>query len=593
MRLFNTNYKVNIMIYFMDLEVYKDYFLCSFMREDGKIKHIEKYDGKFLDVQTISNIIRRSDSTIVTFNGNHYDMPILALALDGATCAQIKALSDSIIVDQIKTWNLAQPSCDHIDLREIAPGVAGLKLYGARLNAQKLKDLPIDPSASISANDREELKTYCENDLRLTESLYNFLIPQIDLRRKLTEKYTVDMRSKSDAQIAEGIIRKYLKDKGVTARKRETEVKPFQYNVPDWVQFKSVEFSDMLQKVKDCTFEVNDKGSVVMPAELNKAVEYNGAKYKFGIGGLHSQEKKQVIKPNNDEVFGEFDVASMYPSIIIEQNLYPLHLGNKFLDVYSTIKDERLVAKRAKDKVKDSTYKIVLNGSYGKFGSRYSFLYSPELMIQTTITGQLSLLMLIEKMTLAGGKVYSANTDGVNVLFDKAIESDIFSVQLDWELTTGYELEFTKYKGTYSRDVNNYIAITEYGVKGKGAFAIGGLSKNPSNTICVEAVIHHLTTGDDIASYIEGNDDITKYITARTVNGGAVFRGEEVGKAIRFYHSTDGDTINYKKNGNKVPMSDGCKPLMDLPVSFPVDVDKEWYMSEAIKMLGLLGVTHA
>jgi hypothetical protein len=201
--------------------------------------------------------------------------------------------------------------------------------------------------------------------------------------------------------------------------------------------------------------------------------------------------------------------------------------------------------------------------------------------------------MLIEKMTLAGGAVYSANTDGVNVLFDKSIEADIFSVQFDWELTTGYELEFTEYKAVYSRDVNNYIAIKNDGVKGKGAFAIGGLMKNPSNNICIEAVIDYLVNDNDIVLFIENSDDITKFLTVKTVSGGAVFRGEEVGKAIRFYHSTDGDTINYKKNGNKVPTSDGCKPLMDLPVEFPCDVDKNWYINEAVKILNLIGVDYA
>lgn len=59
------------------------------------------------------------------------------------------------------------------------------------------------------------------------------------------------------------------------------------------------------------------------------------------------------------------------------------------------------------------TFKIVLNGTFGKLGSKYSFLYSPNLMIQVTITGQLALLMLIEALEAAGISVVSANTDGI------------------------------------------------------------------------------------------------------------------------------------------------------------------------------------
>ena len=575
------------MKYFLDLEVYTDYFLASFKREDGKIKHFEKFEGHPLNIISIKKLLKKG--TFITFNGNRFDMPVLALALNGGRNDQLKKLSDSII-DGAKTWDMEVPACNHIDIKEPSPGVmTSLKIYGGRLNAPKLQDLPIDPSSLITPQQREELKTYCVNDLDTTEMLYNEIIKQIELREKLTEKYGVDMRSKSDAQVAEAIIRQYLTECGVKVKKRQSEVKPFKYRVPDWVKFKSPEFKEMLQRVKDCTFSINAKGSVLMPKELNKAVEYSGAKYKFGIGGLHSQEKKQRIAPDNSQLFGEFDVASMYPSIIIEQELYPKHLTPKFLDVYSTIKNERLTAKRAGDSVKDKTYKIVLNGSYGKFGSKYSFLYSPELLIQTTITGQLSLLMLIEKMTLAGGRVVSANTDGVNVLYSKTDMPVIHNAAFDWELSTGYELEYTPYLATYNRDVNNYLAIKESGVKGKGACAIGGLMKNPCNNVCVEAVISHLCDGSDIETHIRNEQEETKFLTLRRVTGGAVFEGEEIGKAIRFYHSTTGTVITYKKNGNKVPKSDGCRPLMNLD-KFPGDLNYQWYIDEAHSILEDLGV---
>ena len=216
------------------------------------------------------------------------------------------------------------------------------------------------------------------NDLKTTALLYSNIEKQIELREMLSEKYGVDMRSKSDAQIAEAIVKQYLEAEGVTVTKRVEPVRPFKYRVPEWVEFKTPEFQAMLERVRNCTFQVSDKGSVVLPKELNKAVEYNGAKYKFGIGGLHSQEKTQVVKPDCDQLFGEFDVASMYPSIIIEQELYPRHLTAKFLKVYADIKATRLKAKYSGDEVTNKTYKIVLNGSYGKFGSKYSFLYSPE-----------------------------------------------------------------------------------------------------------------------------------------------------------------------------------------------------------------------
>ena len=582
-----------------DCEVYKNYLLIMFMDiQSEKIEYLQMHNGVMSG--TITDRIQLKDFmeniTSVGFNSSDYDNVICSAYMKRFNNERIKEVSDHIVTSGQRHWqtlrkfNLSNLTVDTIDIKEPAPGVmTSLKIYGGRANADKLQDLPIEPSAIITNEQADELRKYCVNDLKTTALLYSNIEKQIELREMLSEKYGVDMRSKSDAQIAEAIVKQYLEAEGVTVTKRVEPVRPFKYRVPEWVEFKTPEFQVMLERVRECTFQVSDKGSVVLPKELNKAVEYNGAKYKFGIGGLHSQEKAQVVIPKEDELLSEKDVASMYPSIIIEQELYPRHLTAKFLKVYADIKATRLKAKRSGDDVINKTYKIVLNGSYGKFGSKYSFLYSPELLIQTTITGQLSLLMLIEKVTLAGGKVVSANTDGVNVLRNKVDDWKVDQACFDWELTTGYELEDTPYLGTWNADVNNYLALKSKGIKGKGRYAVGGLMKNPTNVVCIEAIYAFLSEGKDIGEHIRAETDVTKFLTVRTVTGGAVFQGEDIGKAIRFYHSTNGDVITYKKNGNKVPQSDGCKPMMNLS-SLPQDIDYGWYIENTLTLLERLGV---
>ena len=51
--------------------------------------------------------------------------------------------------------------------------------------------------------------------------------------------------------------------------------------------------------------------------------------------------------------------------MIIEHKFYPPHLGKEFLEVYSNIKAERIEAKHNKNKVKDQTLKLALNGLSG------------------------------------------------------------------------------------------------------------------------------------------------------------------------------------------------------------------------------------
>jgi hypothetical protein len=132
----------------------------------------------------------------------------------------------------------------------------------------------------------------------------------------------------------------------------------------------------------------------------------------------------------------------------------------------------------------------------------------------------------------------------------------------------------------------------EGGIKGKGAYAEPNLMKNPTNEICIQAVKEYLADGVSIEGTVKNCDDITKFISVRSVTGGAVWRDQYLGKAVRFYYSLDGDQISYKKNGNKVPKSDGSKPLMDLPDSIPEDLNYQWYIDEAISLLNDLGVKY-
>lgn len=603
-----------------DCEVYQNYTLVMFKNPNGgKVVSFESFNDSGIDRRRLAAFMRRH--VFVGFNSINYDNLIVRAMIGGYTNAQVKKLSDSIIENGDPHWitqrkfDLPAIEFDNIDLMEPAPGVGvGLKLYGGRMFTKKLQDLPIEPSAIIQESDLELMRKYCINDLDLTAELLESISDRIALREDLSVTYGMDLRSKSDAQIAEAIIKQYLEKAGVRVGKRRTAVKPFKYRVPEWVSFSTPEMLAALQRVKDATFTVSDKNKPVMPKELNEVIKFDGAAYKFGIGGLHSQEKKQVVIPTDDQEFYEEDVGAMYPSIILEQELYPEHLGPTFLKVYKTIYDRRFKAKArigelktlikaddANDKIKaelsseitlDSAYKILLNGSYGKFGSVYSYLFSPELLIQTTITGQLSLLMLIERLTLAGMSIKSANTDGINILRSKDQWADAEAITLDWELSTGYQLEQTPYAATYSRDVNSYLAVTKDGrIKGKGHYACPSLMKNAQTPICIDAIRELITKGTPIEHTIRECDDPSRFCTIRTVNGGAIKDGELLGRIVRWYYAKgEQGAIHYKTNGNKVPKSDGAKPLMDLPEHVPVDLDYEWYIDETKIYLADLGV---
>lgn len=586
----------------LDTEVYKDYFLASFLQLDtGKIRHFEMYDSHPLDRKTIAGIMR--GYTTVSFNGNNFDLPIIVAALKGADCENVKRLADQIIKSNLPAWRIAReweiviPSTwDHIDLIEVAPGQSGLKIYGGRMNAPKLQDLPIEPDASIAPDQRELLRRYCENDLHTTAMLYNRLRAAIDLRTSMSDQYGMDLRSKSDAQIAETIIKSELSK--ITGKEYRAPKLPddygFRYRDPQIIEFKTEQLKQVYKRIRSERFTLGPNGSVLMPAWLREnKIEIGQAKYQMGIGGLHSCESQQYVTADADHVLADWDVASYYPNIILQQRLAPESLGIPFLRVYQGIVKRRLAAKKAGDKVTADTLKIAVNGSFGKLGSKYSALYAPDLLIQTTVTGQLALLMLIERLELDGIRVMSANTDGIVIHHHKDRQSDVDAIMWDWMLDTTYQLEKTEYRAVASRDVNNYVAVKLDGsYKGKGAFAPSGLQKNPDMPIIYRAVAEQIATGKHYAQTIREGRDICEFVSVRQVQGGAVWRGQFLGKAVRFYLSTsvpEDECIHYAKNSNRVPKSAGAIPLMDLPAGFPADIDYEAYNVAAEKLLCEVG----
>lgn len=593
----------------VDVEVYSNYFLAAFANiRTGGVTYVEMFEGAPLDTRKLHWLM--SNLTTLSFNGINYDLPMITLAVAGYGTEHIKFYSDKIIVegwrpyDVLKQARCKKPDYDHIDLIEVCPLRASLKIYGGRLHTKKMQDLPFPPEKHLSEPQAAITRYYCVNDLRNTILLSNCLSQQIALRTKMSVEYNTDLRSKSDAQIAETVISREI-EKRTGHRCTRPTIAPgtaYRYKVPAFIRYHTPKMNWALDIIRKANFVVGESGAVEMPAELKLLkLEIANAKYQMGIGGLHSTESTVSYKESETHIIRDRDVVSYYPMIILSLGLFPEHLGQIFLNVYQSLVTRRVNAKKSGLKAVAETLKIVVNGSFGKFGSKHSILYGPDLLIQTTVTGQLSLLMLIERMELSGITVISANTDGI-VLYCPREKQDLMnSIVAQWEKDTNFETEETEYIAYYGRDVNNYIAVKpDLTTKSKGALfnpwrtiaksEADKLTKNPSFQICNDAVEDYLTHKIPVQQTILKSTDITKFTGIRTVKGGAVKDGAYLGKSVRWYYAkgTEGEII-YASSGNKVPKSDGAKPLMELPDTFPTDVDYEWYIREAESILVDIG----
>lgn len=595
-----------------DIECYFNYFLISFKCYTTKrIVYFERYEGVDFNLEKLMWVVL--NNCIGGFNSRNYDVPILWLAIAGASPEQLKAATQDIIENNFRTSELLDKyrfkilETNHIDIMEVAPLSASLKLYGGRMHTKRMQDLPYHHDDVLKPNEMVDVREYCFNDLGMTGELFAMLSKQLDLRVKMSKTYGQDLRSKSDAQIAETVITAELK-KVLGYWPKRPDVAPgltFKYKKPDFIKFQTPMLQHVLQTIVDADFVVAESGKVKLPATIAALdIELDNVNYTLQIGGLHSTEKSESHVADEKTILAEVDAASFYPMIILNQKLFPLHLGEGFLTVYGTIVYDRLAAKKT-DKPKADSLKIVINGGFGKFGDPYSKLYSPHLLIGVTMTGQLSLLMLIEQLSLVGIPAVSANTDGIILKYPKTEHNRVWKLINEFEAASGYKMEETRYKALYSRDVNNYFAVKHgggkddaeflddrLGCKVKGSFAERGsalnsvLSKNPEHLICSDAVLQLIVNGVPIIETIKNCKDVKRFVTVRTVKGGALKDGRFLGKAIRWYYSTETTTpIRYKLSGNKVPKSVGAKPLMDLPPTLPTDIDYSWYIHKTNELL--------
>jgi hypothetical protein len=527
----------------LDTECYPDYWLALFCTVDAPRHFVafETYPGKPLDVLGLQRLLMTSQ--VVTFNGIHYDAPMIGAALMGYDCGQLKWLSDRIIQSNLKPWDLerehgisAPPYLDHIDLKEILPGMHGLKMYMAKMHSRRIQELPIDPGASISPQQRDLLRQYCANDLDGVVDALRTFSKEIALRERMSAEYGIDLRSKSDAQIAEAVI---LHELGTRVERPTWALGTFfHYDPPPFIEYRTPMLQELLGMVRRARFVLGETG-IEMPPELDSAkIKIGDSTYRLGIGGLHSSESSVYHIAGADTELLDVDVASYYPSLMLNSGAYPAQMGPAFLTVFGAIVKRRLAAKAAGDKTTADSLKITINGTFGKTLSKYGKLPAPKMGIQTTVTGQLSLLMLIEMLELCGIPVVSANTDGIVIKCPRSLAWLRDQIVKDWETRTGLETEATAYRAIYYRDVNSYVAIKDKdgSAKLKGAYAptvpVGGSWPNPTGEICVDAVVAYLQHGTPLAQTITACKDIRKFVHVRNVKGGGVkYYGDEIAAA--------------------------------------------------------------
>lgn len=417
----------------------------------------------------------------------------------------------------------------------------------------------------------QEMADYNDNDVYIVAELIRMNQEEVLLRYRISEEYKVDVFSASRSTIADKVIVKlYSKFTGLHP-KAFIDTKTIRRKIvvseilSDKISFSTPELNDILSGIRSLTLR-GEKG------EFDREFTFMGTSYTIATGGLHSNEIPAVYTENDDNIIVDRDVASYYPNMIRSLKVCQKHLLPKaWFRIADTIVDERLEHKHlSKDKSLDSKerdkhataaacLKIVANaGIFGKMGSEKSFLCDKKAMYQVTINGQLFLLMLIEKLELAGIHVISANTDGIVTVVPRKLEKTADDICHWWEKHLGLELEFTYYTKYVTEGVNSYLTIKRGGsCKFKGRMNpkmfLEDLSKGYNSPIVAKCVTEYFINGTPVMETLRNAKSILDFCRTQNVNHkyrlefthvvDGKIRTDVVQRNTRFYISSMGGTL--------------------------------------------------
>jgi hypothetical protein len=349
------------------------------------------------------------------FNSRNYDDIIMSAAMDGAPPSKIFEISSALIESNDRAFEVARsfgipaksPFIDNqLDLLDFAQKTGGLKKRMGRMG-MGIFEIPFDPKKPIPEELKPTLIEYGCSDVIGTEKLREELDGEVIVRRKLEEMFAIKglTAKKSAAAAADILVQEYIRafpeddlttDGIFKQAKRHLNVE-FNWYAPSWLPgvVQGTVAQGLLDQIDGSLFVIQDgyrRNPEGWPDEVNldEESELVGG---FGVGGLHSKDTAFDFEGTG------VDVTSMYPSIILAGGCSPAHLDEEtFTSIYRGILEQRLELKRSGDKLGSNALKLILNSSFGQMNYKYSPIYSPREFLNITISGQLSLIALSDRL---------------------------------------------------------------------------------------------------------------------------------------------------------------------------------------------------
>ena len=474
-------------------------------------------------------------------------------------CRSLYNLSTIIIdseegsIDRFKKWKYAKYfySMDLLTMQFSQKLRVGLKTMQTTMHYKNVQEYDGDFSAPIPVDKIDEMIAYNINDVESTAELLNRLKDQVELRLFIEKEHGIDCLSMDSVKMAETfLLEKFSEKSGIPKNVIKEMRSPMDY-IPlkdvilPFIQYKNPKLQSILEDMKKQVVYSKERKGYEKKFVLSNVV------YSIGVGGIHTIHTPMIFLPKADEFIGHADVASMYPSLLIEYGFGPRQGGEIFRELFAQLKAERLEAKHTGQKTKNLFLKIVLNSPTGKMQQEVSWMYDPFNVFRIRINGQLILLLLVDRLLSLGCEIIQCNTDGVVYRAKNGLREAISEAIKEVEVLTRLDFESDEYEAFYQYAINDYFGVLKGGeIEEKGMFITKTkLGKGLSPVVIPKAVINYFVNKQPVEEFIKSDRDIRDFLMSQQVDKKfEVFHGENrVQRINRFYASTNGYSLFKRK----------------------------------------------
>lgn len=603
--------------FIFDIESYPDYFVVV-IKEYLKDNKLIVTSDNIEDVQKIINMMAVKTIVFTGFNIKGYDLPILEAIINGykrhgrdpqKVARDVHAVSNKIVVSNENvrfTYNM----CSFTDIQDDL--VVGSSLKGYESNKGRSIEETNVPfgTTNLTQKQKDLIIEYCGEDVLGTESQltdrWEYVMTKVNIARKFgLDQYQA--LKQTIASLSANVLVKY--DRNRDLRFLDDPIKYelhdrirgyVQSALPQWLVDKFLNY--------DADIGLLDRDFVL----FNNYVT-------IGEGGAHSVHIKNELLPNRvltvmpkkGRIQILIDISSYYPNTAITYGYQSRAISDK--TIFPRLIDEKNklspIAKgpTSTREVREAltAVKALINATVGAYKQKFNRLYDPQQNVNVCFTGQLLILAIANELyEHVDADIIQVNTDGIILEFDDDKAELVKYYIRKWEVTTGLKFDATVITRLWQNNVNNYIMEAKSGkIKIVGRWLDYTLSpfSNLFFRVVKKAVFDYLVRGRPIATTIRDEEDPLMFLyTAKTGNGykSTVLcnsRGEvSFGKVNRIYASTD--TVNggrfYKVKGQARGLVPDCpdvaKDYNSEVIGIPSDLDYNWYIDKAEKMLNML-----